>query len=154
MAVYTYATLSAYYGSDPIMKVSEIRLELLVHDVYGNKRFHDAFTIRINGTALRLVTVPSHIIETLWFDHQFDPGPTKEIHPHRMTPAKLEEALSLVWVKFFLEGRKPSRGADLATGTTIELSVKKDAKLCRIYKGTISKIDYHVVVGTRASRAV
>ncbi len=100
--------------------------------------------VRQVGSSFQLASLPEHIIEGLWLDGYFDPGPTKTIDPSKMKPEKLREAIKLVELKI-VNDRTGESHQNISKGTVIRLYRKNNRERIRIFEGIVSKIEVEIV---------
>lgn len=126
------------------MKVTSVQFSLLVR--YGYKdRYAHRFEIDLVDDQLCLKTLPSEVIETIWFDGLFDPGPGQEIEPSRMDPRKLHEVLQLVDLRLTrneLAERPRPQGAFVGNGIELHLNTGPNPRC--IYTGVIAEVGAEV----------
>lgn len=122
------------------MKVSKIRLKVLVRRGYKD-RYADRFNIDVVDGELILENLPEDVIETLWFDHAFDPGPEREINPNWMSREKLEEALALIELRFAPpEECEVPQPEGVVAGNYLELHVNTGPTSRQIYRQEIAEV--------------
>lgn len=122
------------------MKVTAVQFTLLIRHGYKNRSV-EQLEIDLVDDQLKLKTLPSEVIETLWFDGVFDPGPSREIEPSMMDPKKLREALQLVDLRLTrdeLQERPQPQGA--FTGNGVELHLNTGSNPRCIYTGVIAEV--------------